>query len=168
MFLLLSQLQNIITALEGFLLTVEDMENCLRHPRPYLWCYHGAPQPQCVHTTADHFCPTTDAIKYKMVRVSVDGLSLNLVESGTILNVQVSALCLAQLCVNSALSPVISLLVLREWWILNLDLYVCSWELLSFWVTMIKLKSEKISCQLDAYVPSYVSQMPFGIKYTRS
>ncbi|XP_071552185.1 bridge-like lipid transfer protein family member 1 isoform X2 [Panulirus ornatus] len=83
------QLQNIITSLEAFLLTVEDMENCLRHPRPYLFCYHGTPQPQCVHTTAEHFCPTTDSIKYKMVRASIDGLCLNLVESGTILSAEV-------------------------------------------------------------------------------
>ncbi|XP_042881836.1 transmembrane protein KIAA1109 homolog isoform X7 [Penaeus japonicus] len=83
------QLQNILTALEAFLLTVEDMENTLRHPRPYMYCYHNTPQPQCIHTTADHFCPTTDAIKYKMVRASVDGLNLNLVESGTILSIEV-------------------------------------------------------------------------------
>lgn len=85
----LLQLQNILTALEAFLLTVEDMENSLRHPRPYMFCYHNTPQPQCIHTTADHFCPTTDAIKYKMVRASVDGINLNLVESGTILSIEV-------------------------------------------------------------------------------
>ncbi|XP_042203884.1 transmembrane protein KIAA1109 homolog isoform X4 [Homarus americanus] len=83
------QLQNIITALEAFLFTVEDMENCLRHPRPHMFCYHRTPQPQCIHTTAEHFCPTTDVIKYKMVRASIDGLSLNLVESGAILNVEI-------------------------------------------------------------------------------
>ncbi|KAK4313825.1 hypothetical protein Pmani_014851 [Petrolisthes manimaculis] len=79
------QLQNIITALEAFVFTVEDAENSLRHPRPYLYCYHGTPQPQCPQTTSEHFCPTTDTIKYKMVRASLDGISLNLVESGTIL-----------------------------------------------------------------------------------
>ncbi|XP_069163725.1 bridge-like lipid transfer protein family member 1 isoform X18 [Procambarus clarkii] len=83
------QLQNIMTALEAFILTVEDMENSLRHPRPHMFCYHGTPQPQCIHTTAEHFCPTTDVIKYKMVRASVDGLSLNLVESGTILGIEI-------------------------------------------------------------------------------
>ncbi|XP_050686161.1 transmembrane protein KIAA1109 homolog isoform X6 [Eriocheir sinensis] len=83
------QLQNIITAVEAFIFTVEDAENSLRHPKPYKLCYHGAPQPQCIHTTTDHFCPTTDLIKYKMVRASVDGLSLNLVESGTLLSLQV-------------------------------------------------------------------------------
>ncbi|XP_064107529.1 bridge-like lipid transfer protein family member 1 [Macrobrachium nipponense] len=83
------QLQYILTAVEAFLLTVEDMENRLRHPRPHLFCYHGTPQPQCLHTTDEHFCPTTDVIKYKMVRASIDGLSLNLVESGTNLSLQV-------------------------------------------------------------------------------
>ncbi|MPC08088.1 uncharacterized protein E2C01_000663 [Portunus trituberculatus] len=83
------QLQNIITALEAFIFTVEDTENSLRHPKPYMLCYHGVPQPQCVHTTGDHFCPTTDLIKYKMVRASIDGISLNLVESGTLLSLQV-------------------------------------------------------------------------------
>ncbi|KAK4290738.1 hypothetical protein Pmani_036385 [Petrolisthes manimaculis] len=96
------QLQNIITALEAFVFTVEDAENSLRHPRPYLYCYHGTPQPQCPQTTSEHFCPTTDTIKYKMVRASLDEISLNLVESGTILcfqqTVGVKALeCLAAL-----------------------------------------------------------------------
>lgn len=83
------QLQNILSALEAFIFTVEDAENSLRHPKPHMLCYHGAPQPQCVHTTGDHFCPTTDLIKYKMVRASIDGISFNLVESGTILSLQV-------------------------------------------------------------------------------
>lgn len=91
--LIFFQLQNIITALEAFIFTVEDAENSLRHPKPYKLCYHGAPQPQCIHTTSDHFCPTTDLIKYKMVRASIDGLSLNLVESGTLLSLQV-CLCI--------------------------------------------------------------------------
>ncbi|KAK4300608.1 hypothetical protein Pmani_027192 [Petrolisthes manimaculis] len=86
------QLQNIITALEAFVFTVEDAENSLRHPRPYLYCYHGTPQPQCPQTTSEHFCPTTDTIKYKMVRASLDGISLNLVESGTILCFQLQEL----------------------------------------------------------------------------
>ncbi|KAK4290467.1 hypothetical protein Pmani_036628 [Petrolisthes manimaculis] len=86
------QLQNIITALEAFVFTVEDAENSLRHPRPYLYCYHGTPQPQCPQTTSEHFCPTTDTIKYKMVRASLDGISLNLVESGTILCFQMQEL----------------------------------------------------------------------------
>ncbi|XP_069959318.1 bridge-like lipid transfer protein family member 1 isoform X14 [Cherax quadricarinatus] len=83
------QLQNVITSLEAFIFTVEDLENSLRHPRPHMFCYHGTPQPQCPHTVAEHFCPTTDVIKYKMVRTSVDGLCLNLVESGTILSIEI-------------------------------------------------------------------------------
>lgn len=78
------------------------MENCLRHPRPYMFCYHGTPQPQCMHTTAEHFCPTTDAIKYKMVRASIDGLSLNLVESGTILSTEVRSIVMTSYIIGKS------------------------------------------------------------------
>ncbi|RXG59111.1 hypothetical protein Avbf_01112 [Armadillidium vulgare] len=83
------QLQHFITGLETFLFTAVDNENCMRHPRPYNLCYHGEPQPECTHTLPDHFCPSIDAIKYKMLRVSVDAIDFHLVEAGTDLNLQI-------------------------------------------------------------------------------
>ncbi|XP_076066750.1 transmembrane protein KIAA1109 homolog tweek isoform X4 [Oratosquilla oratoria] len=83
------QLHHVVTAIETFVFTAEDSENCLRHPRPYHICFHGSPQPECQHTSPDHFCPTTDTIKYKMVRASIDLIDLHLVEGGTDMNLQV-------------------------------------------------------------------------------
>lgn len=93
--LLFHQLQHFITGLETFLFTAVDNENCMRHPRPYNLCYHGEPQPECTHTLPDHFCPSIDAIKYKMLRVSVDAIDFHLVEAGTDLNLQVGTCCTA-------------------------------------------------------------------------
>ncbi|XP_021348394.1 uncharacterized protein KIAA1109-like [Mizuhopecten yessoensis] len=84
-----AQLQNIVEFLQTFITLVEDPENSLQHPRSYQLCQHMLPQPQCRMLSKYRFyCPSSEDIKYKMTRVSLDSINFFLVESGTAFNVQ--------------------------------------------------------------------------------
>ena len=84
------QLQNIVEILQTTLFLVQDSENSLQHPLPYHTCQHGVPAPDCTKTPAFlDTCPSSEDIKYRMTRVSVDCVDLYLAEAGTALNVQV-------------------------------------------------------------------------------
>jgi len=105
------QLQSIIEFLQTFVYLFEDPENSMLRPVKYHLCQHMVLQPDCVYsrhptasrmTTSDvagspsntsttrMMCPTSDDLKYRFVRLSIDCIDLYLVESGTALNVQVS------------------------------------------------------------------------------
>ena len=107
----LLQLQNIIEFLQTFVYLFEDPENSMLRPVKYRLCQHMVLQPDCVYSrrppasrlatsdsvgtpanassTSRVMCPTSDDLKYRFVRVSIDCIDLYLVESGTALNVQV-------------------------------------------------------------------------------
>ena len=95
--LTLPQLQHVVAGLETFLQLGLDEENQLSRPINQVPCHHGATQLQCVHSTQNGpepsslgtLCPTSEDIKYKMTRVSLDVLDVTLVESGTALGLQV-------------------------------------------------------------------------------
>lgn len=108
---MLLQLQNIVVFLQTFVYLFDDPENSLLRPLKYRLCQHMVLQPDCVHSrhpaasrlttsetpsmpsnsssTSRLMCPTSDDLKYRFVRVSIDCIDLYLVESGTALNVQV-------------------------------------------------------------------------------
>ena len=71
---------------------VEDPENSLQRPLTYQQCQHMIPQPQCKKLQPQYMipCPSSEDIKYRMTRASVDCINIHLVEAGTALNVQVS------------------------------------------------------------------------------
>ena len=79
-------------------------------PVKYGLCQHMVLQPDCAHSrhpaasrqttsefagstsnaaTSRMMCPSSDDLKYRFVRLSIDCIDLYLVESGTALNVQV-------------------------------------------------------------------------------
>lgn len=155
-------LENIVSGVESFVLTVLDEENTLRSPHSFLLCHHGNNQFECEDQLPDQFpppahgtstcstltcsqcggdnlqcpqcgggrggtpqppptassstgsfphqigpqpssntkvpnelCPTSEDIKYKMVRLSVDAVDVYVVESGTALSLWISPIRLA-------------------------------------------------------------------------
>ena len=81
-----------------------DPENVLQPAVDYKLCQHMIPQSAClascnvssVTTEAPvglSPCPTSDDIKYRVTRVSIDCVDIYLAESGAALNVQVGSRC---------------------------------------------------------------------------
>ncbi|KAL3880212.1 hypothetical protein ACJMK2_032469 [Sinanodonta woodiana] len=90
------QFQNIVEFLQTFIMLIEDPENSLQQTKQYKLCQHLLPQHQCKMPPKYHFpCPSTDDIKYKMTRLSIDSINLFIVESGTALNIQIYPLRLS-------------------------------------------------------------------------
>jgi len=103
------QLQNIVEFLQTFVYLFQDPEDSMLRPLKYRLCQHMVLQPDCVyssHPAASRvpsetagspsttcasrvMCHTSDDLKYRFVRLSIDCIDLYLVESGTALNVQV-------------------------------------------------------------------------------
>jgi len=107
---MLLQLQNIVVFLQTFVYLFEDPENSMLRPVKYRLCQHMVLQPDCIYSrrpaaskltlsesagtpsntsTSRMMCPSSDDLKYRFVRLSIDCIDLYLVESGTALNVQV-------------------------------------------------------------------------------
>ena len=107
------QLQNIAEFLQTFVYLFQAPENSMLRPIKYKLCQHMVLQPDCMYShpaasrsmpsesagspsntsTSRVMCPSSDDLKYRFVRLSIDCIDLYLVESGTALNVQV---CLLQ------------------------------------------------------------------------
>lgn len=68
-----------------------DDENALRPPRLPQECLHSVPPKQCPESDPDgtYRCPSSNDVKYRMTRISVDAIDLYLVESGTAMNIWV-------------------------------------------------------------------------------
>lgn len=102
----------IVASLENFILLALDLENTLRSPHSFFYCHHGYNQFECPVYSDEYsdtdmdrktpnsspdldrqlvrVCPTSEDIKYKMVRVGMDAIDIYVVESGSVLNVWVS------------------------------------------------------------------------------
>jgi len=84
------QLQNIVEFLQTLLYLVQDPENVLLRPVQDHLCQHMVLQSDCKQQPDSLVpCPTSDDIKYRFTRLSVDCVDIYLVESGSALNVQV-------------------------------------------------------------------------------
>lgn len=85
------QIQNIVEFAQTFIMLIEDAENCCTRTVTYQICQHLVPQQTCRKLTdmINIPCPTTEDMKYKMMRASVDSINIYLVESGSALNMQV-------------------------------------------------------------------------------
>ncbi|XP_053399583.1 bridge-like lipid transfer protein family member 1 isoform X2 [Mercenaria mercenaria] len=91
------QIQNIVEFVQTFIMLVEDSENSLQRAVSYQLCQHMVPQHKCkkLQPLYNIPCPSSEDIKYRMTRASVDSLNIYLVESGSALNVQVFPVRLA-------------------------------------------------------------------------
>lgn len=86
------QLYHLVTSLETFLLLVKDTENHLRPSRsPPRFCHHGLPPLQCPESDSEvrYRCPSSDEIKYRMVRLAIDAVDLYLIETSTAFHIWV-------------------------------------------------------------------------------
>lgn len=97
------QLQHVISGLEVFLRLALDEENQMSHsPKSQTQCHHGTIQPICpfstmpsqstdnLPTSLGSLCPSSEEIKYRMTRLSIDLIDFSFVESSTAITVQVS------------------------------------------------------------------------------
>ncbi|XP_052791422.1 bridge-like lipid transfer protein family member 1 isoform X3 [Mya arenaria] len=91
------QIQGIVEFAQTFVMLVEDAENSLQRAVTYQLCQHMIPQQQCrqLQPRFSFPCPSSEDIKYRLTRATVDSLDLYLVEGGSALNVQVIPLKLA-------------------------------------------------------------------------
>uniref|UniRef100_A0A1B6DJ95 Bridge-like lipid transfer protein family member 1 C-terminal domain-containing protein n=2 Tax=Clastoptera arizonana TaxID=38151 RepID=A0A1B6DJ95_9HEMI len=86
------QLHHLVTSLESLLLLTCDSDNKLVPPRLPPACHHGLRPPECPESDPDgtYRCPSTEQIKYRMVRVAIDAIDLYMVEAGTAINLWAS------------------------------------------------------------------------------
>ncbi|XP_035723534.1 transmembrane protein KIAA1109-like isoform X4 [Vespa mandarinia] len=91
------QLHHLVTSLETFLLMVKNSENSLRPPDLPHHCHHGVPPLQCIDSDPDkHYrCPSSEDIKYRMTRLSVDAIDLYFQEVGTVIQFWISPIRLS-------------------------------------------------------------------------
>lgn len=117
----LPQLVHVVTGLETLILLTVDAENQLKSPRTLRYCHHGTPTHLCPHTKeeARYRCPSSEDIKYRLTRVSVDAVDLYLIENGTAVHTWVSPIRLST-CnlhgqqVKSGVTLLISTILLRS------------------------------------------------------
>ncbi|XP_069356448.1 bridge-like lipid transfer protein family member 1 [Maniola hyperantus] len=85
--LTLPQLYQIISSLETFLLLICDNENELTAPKTARQCHHGLNNVLCPETdlTLKYRCPTSNEIKYRMIRVAIDLIDLYIADTNTTL-----------------------------------------------------------------------------------
>lgn len=90
--LTLPQLTNIVLGLETLAYLSLDAENDLKSPKTIRYCHHGISSNLCSHTKEEskYRCPSTEDIKYRMNRISVDAIDLYLLESGCALHTWIS------------------------------------------------------------------------------
>ncbi|KAK6639579.1 hypothetical protein RUM43_007852 [Polyplax serrata] len=86
------QLYHLITSLETLVLLVQDNENALKSPERPRTCLHGTDVNPCTRYEGKKpaICPSTEDIKYRMTRVSLDAVDLFLIESGTAMHLWLS------------------------------------------------------------------------------
>lgn len=117
----LPQLCHVVTGLETLALTAVDAENQLKSPRTLRYCHHGMPTHLCPQTKeeARYRCPSSEDIKYRLTRVSIDAVDLYLIENGTAVHTWVSPIRLST-CnlhgqqVKSGVTLLISTILLRS------------------------------------------------------
>ncbi|XP_055381705.1 bridge-like lipid transfer protein family member 1 isoform X2 [Condylostylus longicornis] len=87
-----AQLLQVISGLETFILLTVDPENCVKSPKNEQLCYHGNLNKSCpkIKGITKYKCPSSEEIKYKMTRVSIDAIDMYLIEGGTALHTWIS------------------------------------------------------------------------------
>ncbi|CAH2249421.1 jg25008 [Pararge aegeria aegeria] len=95
--LTLPQLYQIISSLETFLLLICDNENELTAPNTARQCHHGLNNVLCPETdlSLKYRCPTSNEIKYRMIRVAIDLIDLYIADTNTTLQSWISPIRLS-------------------------------------------------------------------------
>jgi hypothetical protein len=90
--LTLPQLTHVLLGLETMAYLALDPENDLKSPKSITYCHHGSAVNLCPHTKEEikYRCPSSEDIKYKMLRIAIDSIDLYLVESGCALHTWMS------------------------------------------------------------------------------
>lgn len=90
--LTLPQLTHVVMGLEAMAYLALDAENDLKSPKNILYCHHGLASNVCPQTKEEvkYRCPSTEDIKYRMVRVAIDAIDIYLVENGCALHSWIS------------------------------------------------------------------------------
>ncbi|KAF8568625.1 hypothetical protein P879_06591 [Paragonimus westermani] len=85
------QLASVVRALNSFTFTMIDAENQLVRSHAFELCQHARPQALCPlrpTVVPKMLCPGESLLKYRFVRVSLDGLDVGIVETGSCLSIQ--------------------------------------------------------------------------------
>lgn len=90
--LTLPQLTHVLTGLESMMYLALDPENDLKSPKTIVYCHHGIASNLCPQTKEEmkYRCPSSEDIKYRMVRVAVDAVDLYLVDNSCALHSWIS------------------------------------------------------------------------------
>ncbi|CRK93957.1 CLUMA_CG007483, isoform B [Clunio marinus] len=86
--LTLPQLTHVVMGLESMAYLALDSENDLKSPKSILYCHHGMASNVCPQTKEDvkYRCPSSEDIKYRMIRVAIDAIDIYIVENGCALH----------------------------------------------------------------------------------
>ncbi|KAF6778917.1 hypothetical protein AHF37_04403 [Paragonimus kellicotti] len=85
------QLAIVVRALNSFAFTMIDAENQLVRSYAFELCQHARPQALCPlrpTVVPKMLCPGESLLKYRFIRVSLDGLDMGIVETGSCLSIQ--------------------------------------------------------------------------------
>lgn len=90
--LTLPQLTHVLLGLETMAFLALDPENDLKSPKSIIYCHHGTAVNLCDKTKEEikYRCPSSEDIKYKMLRVAIDAIDIYLVENGCALHTWMS------------------------------------------------------------------------------
>ncbi|RWS26602.1 uncharacterized protein B4U80_02673, partial [Leptotrombidium deliense] len=88
--LTLPQIHHLVSGLETFVFQVMQEDSSLQPPLPYHKCVHDLIQSDCIETDRlnNKFCPYSENIKYRMVRVSVNSIDICVAEANTALSLE--------------------------------------------------------------------------------
>jgi len=86
--LTLPQLTHVLLGLETMAYLALDPENDLKSPKSLIYCHHGTAANLCPHTKEDikYRCPSSEDIKYRMLRIAIDAIDIYIVENGCALH----------------------------------------------------------------------------------
>ncbi|CAH8450206.1 unnamed protein product [Schistosoma rodhaini] len=85
------KLSCLVQCLKEFVFSAVDSENQLISSRAFELCQHGRPQQLCPFwhkICSDTLCPSDIQLKYRMLRLTIDGIDLSIVESRNCLSIQ--------------------------------------------------------------------------------
>jgi hypothetical protein len=88
----LPQLTHVLLGLETLAYLALDPENEMKSPKSLIYCHHGMAANLCPQTKEEikYRCPSSEDIKYRMLRVAIDAIDIYLVESGCALHTWLS------------------------------------------------------------------------------
>ncbi|CAH8459783.1 unnamed protein product [Schistosoma turkestanicum] len=99
------KLSCLIQCLKEFIFSAVDSENQLISSKAFELCQHGRPQQLCpfwYKICSDTLCPTDMQLKYRMLRLTIDGIDLSIVENRNCLSIQCDPIRMAHCNIHGA------------------------------------------------------------------